>query len=64
MALSFVSVALTLLSLWIIHKSYCFYKNYVAAVRTGYPVYTSPVSFLTRCTPANRTSASRKALAG
>ena len=45
MELNFSSVSLTLLLLWILRKSHGFYKNYIAAVRTGYPIYISPVGF-------------------
>lgn len=42
-SLSFVSITLILLSVFIIKKTTSFIKNYVAAVRTGYPVFATPV---------------------
>lgn len=43
MDLNLTSIFLTLLLVYLISKSYSFIRNYVAAVRTGYPVYLSPV---------------------
>jgi hypothetical protein len=65
MELNFTSVSLTLLLIWIVRKSYCFYKCYTAALRSGYPVYISPVGF-SPVVPRmlNLASASRKALGG
>jgi len=41
-SLSFASITLILLSVFIINKTISFTKNYVAAVRTGYPVFATP----------------------
>jgi hypothetical protein len=43
MEINFTTVILTLSLIFLISKSYSFASNYVAAVRTGYPVYISPV---------------------
>ena len=42
-SLSFTSIVLILVSVFIIKKTTSFIKNYVAAVRTGYPVFATPV---------------------
>jgi hypothetical protein len=43
MNINLTSVALALLSIYVISKAYSFIRNYIAAVRTGYPVYITPV---------------------
>jgi hypothetical protein len=43
MEINFTTIILTLFLIFFISKSYSFARNYVAAVRTGYPVYISPV---------------------
>lgn len=43
MELNFTSVGLALVLLFIISKAYSFARNYAAAVRTGYPVFASPI---------------------
>jgi hypothetical protein len=40
---TFASIVLMLLSIFIINKTISFIRNYVAAVRTGYPVFATPV---------------------
>jgi hypothetical protein len=42
-SLSFTSITLIILSVFIIKKTISFIRNYVAAVRTGYPVFATPV---------------------
>jgi len=42
-AFSLTSIILILLSIFIITKTTSFVRNYVAAVRTGYPVFAIPV---------------------
>jgi hypothetical protein len=43
MYVKLIYTALTLLVIYVVRKSYSFARNYVAATRSGYPVYVSPV---------------------